>query len=119
MLDSLINLRVMINLSDPWELGEARHWEPLEGVIINEKIEGTRPFIIIQLKESFEYKNVVYEYFIASARHVDDSLKDLSKGKAVFSSFTRIPPEQIMSSDPFDLSWWRGGIGLIGEIVVI
>ncbi|MCP4372051.1 MAG: hypothetical protein GY797_28625 [Deltaproteobacteria bacterium] len=118
MVNSLIKMCVNVKLSEPWDLGEARNWEPFEGVIINENFEGIESSIIIQLKASFEYKNVKCEYFVASPRYVGDSFEALIKSKSVVSGLTRIPPEQISASDPFDLSWWRGGVALLGEVVL-
>ncbi len=119
MTNTLEKTDVIIQLSEPWDLGEILKWKPLEGVILKEKIEQLNSSIIIQLEEPFDYKNVSCEYFVASPRYEGDSFENLKGRKGIFSGLTRISKEQFNSSDPFDLSWWRGGIALLGEILIV
>lgn len=111
-------MQVTIKISDPWELGESRKWQPFEGYILDTKDDGFCKSLLIKLLEPFEYKKVNCEYFVANPRHEGDSYNDLLRGKSIFSSLTRIPSENADSENPFDLSWWRGGVALIGGIEV-
>ena len=114
---------VVLELSDPWDLGESLEWKVLQATVIKQGIQPESGFgsesesIIIRLKEPFTFKGLNYEYLQGSPRHEGDSFRVLRRKKSsVFCSFTRIPPEQVASAAPFDLSWWRGGGGVIATI---
>lgn len=103
---------VLIKISDPWDLGEALGWQPLTARII--KSSGTA--VLIKLEVPFAYKGLECEYFVASARHVGDDASKLFEGAAVFCAMTQISEESAQSQDPFDLSAWRGGVGIIAAV---
>ena len=116
-MNNLRNRRIIIKLSDPWDLGEKINWQALEAVILDLKNDEDRTTsIAIKLAIPFEYKNTRCEFFIASPRYEGSNFSQLNKGSSIFCGLTRISSEQIASDNPFDLSSWRGGIGLIGEI---
>lgn len=118
MANSFHHVRVTIKISAPWDLGESRNWQPVEGTILDVRVEDFCNALLIKLLEPFEYKNVSCDYFVATPRYEGSRYEDLLQGKSVFSGLTRIPPENAHSDNPFDLTWWRGGAALIGEIKV-
>ena len=118
MKKSVCNAQIIIRISDPWDLGESRNWQPLKGTILDVEVENSSKALLIRLIEPFEYKNMSCEYFIATPRHEGSSYEDLIQGSSVFSGLTRIPVENVDSGNPFDLSWWRGGVALIGDIEI-
>lgn len=101
-----------MRISDPWELGEALKWQAFDASIIS--VEGDD--VLIRLLKPFVYKGVICEFFIASPRHEGDQVACLANGKSLFCGMTHIPPEQANSNRPFDLSSWRGGIAVIGNL---
>ena len=118
MMNNLINAKVILKLSDPWDLGEMLGWQGLDAIICDVKKKDNRlTLLAIKLAKPFDYKNTHCEYFIASPR-LEDDFNKLQNNEAVFCGLTRVPFDQIISNDPFDLSGWRGGIGLIGEIEI-
>ena len=118
MSEDLRNKKVNLLISDPFELGEQLGWPALDAVVLkvqkNEESEVTA--VLLKLTSPFSYKNTHCQYFYASTRLVGASLGQLLNSQSVFCSFTRIPPEQLTSEDPFDVSWWRGGVAIIGNI---
>ena len=112
MTKDLRGLIINIRISDPWDLGNALGWPELNGEIINTNNKS----VIIKLDDPFVYKDVRCEYFITSSRYVDQNFDSFLLKKILTCGFTRIPPAQIDSEKPFDLSWWRGGIAFIGNI---
>jgi hypothetical protein len=116
MDNSFHHMLVTIGISDPWELGESRKWQPFEGTILDVKVEGFCKALLIKLLEPFEYENVSCEYFVAHPRYAGSRYDDLLQGRSVFSCLTRISSENAHSDNPFDLTWWRGGVALMGEI---
>lgn len=111
-MNSLFNSRVLIRISDPWEIGEALKWEALMAQIVavgdNE--------VLLRLLNPFEHKGLLCEYFVAAPRHEGDHVNALDSGKSVFCSMTRILGEQATSPSPFDLSNWRGGVAIVGNL---
>lgn len=118
IVTSLVHKSILVNLSDPWDLGTKLNWEPLKAVVILVDNTDKPENLILRLTSPFEYGNVRCEYFIASTRLENEQLSDLAKNKAVFCALTRIPESRLQSADPFDLKWWRGGPGLIADLVL-
>lgn len=111
-----------LTLSDPWEIGESIGWKSLEVLIVKCGKRAKSVFgpeadaIIIKLEAPFSFAGVEYEYLQGSPRHEAVSFDSLLHGESVFCSFVRIPSAQVHSENPFDLSWWRGGGGVIGTL---
>jgi hypothetical protein len=113
----LVGKTVLIRLSDPWELGESFGWEPLSAVVISAKGNDHGGALLVRLDSPFTYKDVRCEYFVARPRHEGSNVEELLSGSPVLCSITRISEERLKAQDPFDLSWWRGGVAGIGAIV--
>jgi len=108
--------QLTITLSDPWELGEALKWQPLQGNLLRLVNDDRGGQALIKLDESFEYRGAICRHVIASPRHVGVEIASLTIGKTVFCGLTGISEQQAESSNPFDLSSWRGGIAFIGDV---
>jgi hypothetical protein len=110
------HIHVKIHISDPWDLGEALNWEPLEGKLIamNDLPMGGKA--LIRLNQTFNYKNTKCEYLIATPRYTGINIGVLAKGSRIMCGITRIPKELAESQNPFDLSLWRSGMTIIGEL---
>jgi hypothetical protein len=106
---------VLIRISDPWEIGEFLKWQALEAKVISI----TNEALLLKLNVPFMFRDVHCEYFIASPRHEEDTLSQLLDGKPLFCGLTRISADQANSLNPFDLSKWRGGLAIIGEIELL
>ena len=76
--------RVILKISDPWDLGESLGWQSYTAQVLAEDEEK----VLIRLDEPFKYKGQLREYFVASARHQGDSVIQLASGKLPFSSIT-------------------------------
>lgn len=110
-LQHLIGKQVEIGVSDPWEFES----ETGIGKLSARVLQGSMSALLLQVDVPVKYKDVICEYFIASPRHKGKDFTLLDK-KAVPCGFTLIPRERAESENPFDLSWWRGGVGLIGGL---
>jgi hypothetical protein len=116
MVTSLLHHAVLLKISDPWELGESLGWEPLSGKIIAVDHDKRPSAVLVKLDKPVRFRNENGEFFVGSPRHVGDQIVDLGKGIPLFCGFTRISPEQAQSDGAFDLSRWRGGLVIIGEL---
>jgi hypothetical protein len=116
----LIGMEMSIIVSDPWEFGTVHGTGPFIAKVLQIGIDQYIPgkeLLLLQLKTPLIYQDVTCEYFIASPRLEGGDIKALvAKGDEVYCSLIRIPAERATSKNPFDLSWWRGGIGLIGTL---
>jgi hypothetical protein len=72
--------------------------------------------LLLQLKESLTFQGVLCAYFIATPRYEKEDLGALMAGTQVNCNLTRIPEKRATSTTPFDLSWWRGGVGLLATL---
>lgn len=113
--NNLLGRRVKIIVSDPWEFeaetGSGALWAKIYQV-------GEKDSLLLQIESPIKYKNTVCEYFVASPRLVGEVISSVQSDVGMFSSLTLIPPDRIKSENPFDLSWWRGGIGLIATVKI-
>ena len=123
LTSTLVGQSVTIVMGDPWDLGESISWKPLHCVVLREGVRPASGFgpareaILLRLKEPFTFDDVRYEYLQGSPRYVGSSLGDLRKdGTEVHCGFAQIPPDRLDEQPPLDLSWWRGGGGLIGAL---
>jgi hypothetical protein len=80
-------------------------------------LHATDEAALVRLDSRRRFKQQDVEHLVAYARHRGSRLlEDLVAGNLVACNFTHVTTEQAISSEPFDLSWWRGGIGLIGAM---
>lgn len=109
-------------VSDPWDFGTEHGCGPFLAQIIK---FGPNPWdpktrsVFIRLLKPLKYKGETCEYFVASPKLADKRLEDLNDGDKFYCGLTHIPPQHASATNPFDLSWWRGGIALEGTLTGI
>jgi hypothetical protein len=118
MQDDIIGMKVEIAVSDPWEFETETGTGTLYAKILQVGMENSAPAILLQVENPVKYKNMVCEYFVASPRHTGTDLSTLLNDSEVFCALTLIPSDRIKSENPFDLSWWRGGVALIATVKI-
>jgi len=115
----VIGMELEVVVSDPRDFGTIHGTGPFFSKVLQVHGEENVPgkgSILLRLKTPLEYEGVSCEFFVASPRLENENLRSLIEGKEVFCNLTRIPSERAASSNPFDLSWWRGGVGLIAAL---
>ena len=55
-------------------------------------------------------------HLVASVRHENKSLNDILSGEPVLCALTLVPFGQFDHLSPCDVSWWRGGGAVIGDV---
>jgi hypothetical protein len=112
---NFIGNKAKIIVSDPWEFetetGTGTLWAKILQI-------GDENSLLLQIENPIKYKNTVCEYFVASPRLANGAISDVQSDAGMFSSLALIPPNRAMSENPFDLSWWRGGITLIASVKI-
>ena len=111
MLNELIGKKIEFSISDPFELGG----ETASGLVeaVEEANGGS---ILIKMNKPLFHENVSYEYFVASPRYKNGNMGLLLKNETVDCGLTNTTPERARSASPCDVSWWRGGLGMIGGV---
>lgn len=108
--------RISIEISDPWELGEALHWERLQGTLLQTVNDGQGGRALVELDKPVSYKNLRCHFVVASPRLEGDQIAEVQTWEKVFCAFIGISDDQARSSAALDTSTWRGGIAFIGGI---
>lgn len=114
-MNCLDQILIELVASDPWDWVIAIGDVPLSARILRWQLgAGGLPVqCLLSLESPSNYGGVQCKYFIGSPRHEGDNLDAIIVGGEVLCALTHIPDERANASDPFDLTWWRGGVGLI------
>jgi hypothetical protein len=106
---------VELLLIDPWEFVSETGSGPFHAVIVD--VEPDERKMLLEVQPPLLYKSVECKYFVAVARHEGSDLLSPSSGNITTCNLTHIPPNRVIkSANPFDLSWWRGGIAIIADV---
>jgi hypothetical protein len=116
---SLVGKEVAVVVNEPWDFFTAHGAGPFRAKVLQigpDPDVPTEDAALLRLETPLIYDGVDCEYFIARRRHEDDRIDALLTGAEIHSGLTRIPADRANSENPFDLSWWRGGVGLIATL---
>lgn len=109
------DMKIALIISDPWDFYSKNGPGPFTANILQIKNED----ILIRLIKTIKFKENVCEYFIVRSRYETNFIEELIKGETIPVNLTMINDKNAKENDPFDLSNWRGGIGLIGTINIM
>lgn len=108
-------MQAIINLSDPWKMGEELGWPEIKCTVVHKGRDGW----LIEIDHPFVYEKIEYRYVVVSPRLEGTSLANSIK-ENVFCSMLRTTTDRALSENPCDTSWWRGGGGaMIGGFHVV
>ena len=108
----LVGLHVYVEISEPWEF-ETDNGPGARTALI-EEVRDTD--IMIKLEKPIRVKGKLCDVLIASARYEGHSILELMQGGPLSASMTAISMDNAKKVDPFALSSWKTGMGLIGTI---
>jgi hypothetical protein len=106
-------LRVVLTVSDPWDLGEAIAWRAMRGAVTHMEADAW----LVRIDSPFVHSNIEYQYLVVSSRHVGSRLEGVGTHE-LSCNIIRTTPERASSTTPCDLSWWRGGGAMVGALAV-
>lgn len=105
------DLRVNLFVSEPWDYGEG----PYCGYIYS--VENRTDSCLFRLMAPVFFEGQRAEYFVVRPRGKElDLIEVLLLGKRISCNVTMIPTERAIGPNPLDLSWWRGGVALVGDL---
>jgi len=115
----LTNKEILLIVIEPWDFSDNISEEGLKAKILSIKENVEKQNILIKLANPIKYKNTICEFFVGSIRWQDASFERLANGEQIDCNFILTNKDKVNSSNPFDISWWRGGISLIASISIV
>jgi len=110
-------LRVMIQITDPWDVGEELGWRALYGEVqrvCNDKEGGQA---LIKLDALVLRGGQPWSFLLAAPRHEGMTIAQVGHGKIVTASFLGVSDEKAWSHALLDVEDWRGGgLAFIGDL---
>lgn len=108
-----VGRRVQLVVSDPWDLVAPDGSVRFDATVMcaatySNGAEEER--LVIRLLNPTVWHEQTIEFFVARERHGRGLVDDLALGQAVECALIAIEAGRAHSSDPFDTSWWRGGL---------
>ena len=115
----LVGLHVDVVVSDPWELtasdGSVRF--PARVVQAMTFASGAdEERVVIEFRDPVEWHGDSFRFFVAQHRHRAGLAEELVRGRSVECGLTAVSEERASSPDPFDVSWWRGGLAVVATV---
>jgi hypothetical protein len=103
---------VELRISDPWEFGEYLGWRTLESIVLREDHDAW----LVELVAPFRYHDTEYHYIVVTSRHHETELSQICVGTEISCNMTLTTRERANSDRACDISWWRGGHAIIGNV---
>ena len=75
--------------------------------------------ILLNLDKLLTHEGQRYQRLVASVRLARDDLDTLANAGVLGCSVTWVPDVRFNESDPFNLSWWRGGAAAITDLNMV
>jgi hypothetical protein len=109
-------IAILIVVSDPWNVGEALGWKPIQGQLLGTRTVNGAGRALIKFNDPVSYRKQSYCYAVASPRLEGRDISEIREGKVLGCAITGISDEQAVSCNPMDISKWRGGFAFVGDI---
>jgi len=110
-----VGLLVEILIAEPFELGV----RPLDATVVTSGGAADAPgvlSVLLRLRDPILFRGNTWEYLVARPVKASKALSEVATNSTVGSAMTAVPKDRATSSDPLDLSWWRGGLAMLGSI---
>jgi hypothetical protein len=101
-----INQQILISPNELFESGSEGSVVAHEGQVITIKLSAP-----VQLPDGKSCSHVV-----ASVRHMNRTILEVLNGNPVLCALTLVPNDKFNMGKPCDVSWWRGGGAVIGDL---
>ncbi len=81
-------------------------------------IDTDAPSLLLEFVPPVRVGEVAYVFAVARARLERDNLETLLRNGVLGCGVTCVPPDRYDPAKPFDLSWCRGGVAAIADLVL-
>jgi hypothetical protein len=108
---------VLVLVSDPWDFFDEVTDNPFRARVVafSKDPSADMGAMVLQVGSPFEYRGEQCEFFVASRRLMEPASGPRNWTECSYS-LTLVSRERALGSTPFDLSWWRGGVGLLASL---
>ena len=110
-----VGRRVQLIASDPWDFVAVDGSVRFDAVVIRAATysEGAdEERFVLQLLGPVDWHDKSIEFFVARERHGHGITDDLSLGQPIECALVAVDSERAQGANPFDTSWWRGGLAV-------
>ena len=104
-------VRVLISVSEPWELGESVRWRLLAGEVLHSADDRA----LVKLDHTINFGGCSWGYVVVEPRHQGKRIDALQAGEKLICGFTGVSEEQVRKTPSLDTKNWRGGLAFIGD----
>ena len=119
-MSNIFGRKVHLVVSDPWDFVTANGSGPFEATVreLGGEPPGPCRTILFELAVPVPYEGSEYRILSASARYRGSSFEQLATGKSVACNVYGLKGNLSDAEGPSHPSKWRGGLSLIGTIVL-
>jgi hypothetical protein len=120
--EPLVGLEVQLIASDPWDFvaadGSVRfHATVIRAATFRGGADEER--LVLALSEPVEWQGQAIEFFTARERHGHGMVDDLSLSQPLECALIAVTKERAHGPEPFDTTWWRGGLAVNATLSAI
>jgi hypothetical protein len=110
-----VGWRVQLVTSDPWDFVAADGSVRFDAKVTRAATHSAgadEERLVLQLLDVVVWQGKTIEFFVARERHGHGIVDDLSLRQPIECALVAVDRERAYGSDPFDTSWWRGGLAV-------
>jgi hypothetical protein len=117
-MSDLVGRSAKIFVTDPWDFMTEFGTAPLVATVDDMRIDGeVLSGLLISLNSPVVFQNFEISLILVEPKDVESiSISRFMAGQGLPASMTPVPRAHIEDAQRFDSTWWRGGLGLIGEV---
>ncbi len=114
----LVGRLVKVYVTDPWDFMTEFGTAPLVAKVDDMRTDGeVLSGLLISLNSPVVFENFEISLILVEPKHVKSiGISRFMAGEGLPASMTPVPAAHIEEAQRFDSTWWRGGLGLIGEV---
>jgi hypothetical protein len=121
MPSQLVGRLVKVYVTDPWDFMTEFGTAPLVAEVDDVRTDAeVLTGLLISLNSPVVFENLEISLILVEPRHVKSlGISRFMAGEGLQASMTPVPAAHIEAAKRFDSTWWRGGLGLLGEVSLV
>ena len=114
----LVGRLVKVYVTDPWDFMTEFGTVPLAAKIDDIRADGeVLTDLLISLNSPVVFENFEISLILVGPRHVGSlAISRFTAGDGWHANMIAVPAAHVEAAQRFDSTWWREGLGLIGEV---
>lgn len=108
----MIGMKLLFTVAEPWVFETNNGFSSFEVII--EAVKGSS--LLLKANDPIRVDKCEYRMLVCSPRLEGVQIDEIVVGTSISCSVTCLSNERASQSNPFDLSWWRGGGALLGSV---